>query len=221
MRRRARTIGGMNYWSAKSDLIFIKHFRDNVLELYIHEDQATAELNRSGQLITSREWKKAVSAVAHRADPAGYQEVRRRVAVGMTRAVRLASELGVPTLFTSYPAPAVGGPVIPFQLFEAILSDPSHGQGVDAQLVIDALNRTVGAGEDKVQEQFRHLVNPAWLLWAALIFILRIPFIVLGAAGFNIEKFESELWAKLFKLAYAAALLYLAGRWGVRANVIP
>lgn len=79
----------------------------------------------------------------------------------MNRAVRLSVSLGVPSLMTSYPAPAVGGVVIHFRLLEAILNGPSHGDGVEKQVFIDMLNRMVGAASEKVHVEVRHLVNTA------------------------------------------------------------
>lgn len=45
--------------------------------------------------------------------------------------------------------------------------------------------------------------------------VLRIPFIVLRAAGFNIDKFETELWAKLFEVLKVVLIAYLLARLGV------
>jgi hypothetical protein len=96
---------------------------------------------------------------------------------------------------TSYAAPAVGGAVLRFPVLEAILNDPSHGDGVDKQVFVDLLNRMVGAASDKVEAERRHLVNPAWWLWSLVSFILRIPFILINATGLRTAKFEAGAWA--------------------------
>ncbi len=205
----------MGYFKAKSDLEFLLRFRADVIELFEHEGKAAKKLRDEQVFVLSSEWKGAVQSVATRDDPVGYQAVRQRVAIRMTRAVQLAKMLRVPVDFTSLPAPAIGGYPIPFNVFESVLKDLSHGEGVDRQMVIDTLNRTVGAAEEKVRSELRHALNPAWWLWSALVFILRIPFIVLNAAGFNTEKFEDNLWSRLFKVAEVVAIAYFLAKLGL------
>lgn len=205
-----RTIEPVSYWSAKSDLEFMAQFRLDVFELWKVEGAAA---NRH----PNPRWLGEQRDVG--TDPQ-YQMVREKVTRGMSRAVRLGRSLRVPFDLLSYPAPITGGPVIDVNLFESVLKDTSHG-GVDRQWVIDSLNRTVGAAEEKVRVERRHALNPAWWLWSVLVFVLRIPFILLSAAGFNTAKFEDELWAKLLKAGEVILIMYFAVRWGVKANIVP
>jgi len=205
----------VGYFKAKSDLEFIAAFRKDVLVLFEHEGKAAKTLRDQQTLVLPSEWKAVVQSVATREDPTGYQGIRQRIAVGMTRAVRLARGLGVPVDFTSLPAPAIGGYPIPFNLFESVLMDISHGEGVKRQDILDTLNRAVGAAEDRVRIEWRHAINPAWWLWSLLVFVLRIPFIVLNAAGFDTDKFEDNLWSRLFKVGEVVAIAYFLAKLGV------
>lgn len=203
----------MSYWSAKSDLQFIQAFKSDVDELWKLEDKYANWQHPNPRYLGNPPDVK---------DDPDYQKVRERVAKGVSRATRIASRLQVPVALVSSPPPVIArsAPTIRTTMFEVILTDRTYRR-IPRQEIKDDLNRAVGACEDEVRAERRHALNPAWWLWTAFVFILRIPFIVLKAAGFNTDKFESELWAKLFKLAYAAGLLYLATRWGIKANVIP
>jgi hypothetical protein len=209
---RGRTIVAVGYWQAKSDLAFMVQFRADVLELYEHEGRALQEIRQRGAFMTTRDVRNAIPAVANQNDVQGYQAVRARLATEMSRAVRIGRQLGVPADAVSYPAPAVGGPVIPFNLFEATLSDPSHGDGVDRQTVIDTLNRAVGAAHDKMNAERKHLYNPAWWLWSAVSFVLRIPFIIISATGLRIDKFEAGVGGIVVKVAEAVLIAYVLTR---------
>jgi hypothetical protein len=210
-----RTIGAMGYFKARSDLDFLVRFRTEVFELWGYEGRAAKKLNEEGFFPIASEWKPAVRSVATKEYPTGYQAARQQVSVDMTRAVRMARKLGVPVDYTSLPAPAFGGYPIPFNLFESVLLDPSHGEGVEGQAIVDALNRTVGAARDRVHTEAMHLINPAWWLWSLLVFVLRIPFIVLNAAGFNTDKIEDNLWSRLFKVAEVVAIAYFIAKFGL------
>jgi hypothetical protein len=150
----------VSYWSAKSDLDFMLRFRADVFELFKHEGKAEQELRQGGAYMSQRELRDAVKSVATKNDPDGYQAVRLRLAVGVSRAVRIGRELGVPADLLTYPPAAIGGPVIDVNIFEATLTDPSWG-GVDRQHTVDTLNRAIGACDERVRVERRRVLNPA------------------------------------------------------------
>jgi hypothetical protein len=206
----------MAYWRAKSDLEFMIRFRDNVAELFRHEDAAAEEVAQGWGYMSPDERKRAIRVVATQND-GGYQEVRGRIAVDMARVVQIGWARRIPMQFTSYPAPVVGGPIIPVNIFESVLFDPSHG-GIERQVVVDTLNRTVGACAAQLRVEFWRLFNPLYWLWSLLVFVLRIPFRLLEAAGFDIGKIEDNLWARLFKVGEVVLIAYLLARWGLNSG---
>ena len=54
-----------------------------------------------------------------------------------------------------------------------------------------------------------------------MTFVLRIPFRLLEATGFDVAKIEDTLWARLFKVLEVVAILYFAARWGIEATNSP
>ncbi len=138
----------------------------------------------------------------------GYHAVREGVAQRVMRASRIADRLGVAHQFRSFPAPAVGGPVIPVELFHAILHDTSHG-GLPRHVLIDAIDQLVGATEDKLKEERLNLINPVYWIKETIIAIIRIPFLLIEASGFDVSKVEENLFAKLFKILEILALIWI------------
>jgi len=197
----------MGYWQARSDLEFMVQFRSDVVELYKHESEALEQIKQSGASMTGRDLRRAIPVTASQNDQQGYQAVRAKLATEMTRAVRIAHQRRVPVEAVSYPAPSIGGAAIPYNLFEATLNDPSHGDGVDRQKVIDALNKTVRACEDRVRVEWKRFSNPLWWLWSAVSYVLRIPFVIAGAAGIQVDKFEASVGGILVKVVEAIVIV--------------
>ncbi len=201
----------MNYFQAKSDLEFITRFHNDALALWEREKTAKGAMKSSRSWMagsSAGEWQASVQRKATEQNPE-YQSVRKNVAQGISRAQFLAALHGVPADFTSYPAPAVGGPIIKLGVFEAILCDTSHG-GVDQQMMYDALNRVVGACEDEKDRTGRELINPFFLVKNIVLMVLKIPFMLIEATGFSVSKLEDHFFGKLFKL-----LMLLGLVWGL------
>ena len=155
------------------------------------------------------------SAVRRKAsENAKYQMVRERISKGILRASRIADRQGVPIHVKSYPAPAVGGPVIPVNLFGAILADTSHG-GIERQMIYDAINQTIGELEAALPREFQNLINPLYWIKELLVLTIRLPFIIIAVSGFDVHKIEGHLFARIFKVIEIIALVYFLARLGI------
>jgi hypothetical protein len=205
----------MEYFQAKSDLKFIRDFRDDVLELGRLEDSVRHELAGYGGfgLSIPSKYQKEIQRVADKKIE-GYQGVRERVSKGVVRAVRIAHRLRIPVDVNSVPAPMVGGVIIPQNILMAIIKDSSHG-GIERQLILDTMNMIEGACETRVETEWKRLLNPLNWIKYGLGFILRIPFMLIEATGFDVGKVEDHLFAKLFKVAEVVLLIYILLRLGL------
>jgi hypothetical protein len=76
---------------------------------------------------------------------------------------------------------------------------------LDPRYVFDCTDRAIGAYENKCRRLFRSSFNPFYWLGLLLVEFLRLPFRVLGAAGFNASKAEGSLWGKLAKVVFFLA----------------
>jgi hypothetical protein len=201
----------MSYFQTKSDLKAVLDFRDAVVVLWKIESEAAAQL-RHHDFMTPDDRRRAILRESAKVE--NYQEIRAKVARGTLRASRLARRLGVPIRLQSFPPLAIGGPVIDVDLFQAVLHDNSYG-GIDRQLIYDALNQLTGELEAKTAKEFRQLVNPIYWVRELLVLIVRIPFIIIEASGFDVHKIEDHLFGKLFKVLEIAALIYILIRIGL------
>jgi len=190
----------MIYFQAKRNLEEAILFSDSVVSFWELEDSMYEKQRQRNQ------WKDE--------DEKEYQELRAVIARKTPLIARLARSNGVHADLQSYPPPAVGGPVIPVNLFYAILNDDSHG-GVDRQRIVDTINELVGQLDDRKKLEFRAAVNPFHWLGVLIELLLSLPFWVVSKTGFDVSKIEDNLWGKLFKIIEVAALGYLAIKYGL------
>ena len=212
----------MIYFQAKKDLHFLQQFRAAVLSLWRIEGAAYDKLrghspSLSSALLDNNEWQRAMRSQANQDN--SYQQTRESIARSVLRASRIADHCGVPIHLKSFPAPALGGPVIPVDLFQVILQDNSHG-GIDKQIILDAINQTLGESEARVARERGRLINPFYWIKEGLVFIIRIPFMLFNASGFDVTKIEDHFISKVFKLAEVIAIAYILVRLGMTTEQI-
>lgn len=197
----------MIYFQAKSDLQFMQEFANAVRRLWSVEDKAAKNVKTGPpRFVTRTERQEAIIREASKQK--GYADIRAKVARGIPRARRIANRLGLVNVCESYPMPAVGGPVIPVALFDAILFDPTY-QGVPRQLIVDALNQTLGACQERVAVELRQLINPIYWVKAVLVFIIRIPFMLIEVSGFDVSKVEGHLSGMLIQIGFVIVLIFI------------
>lgn len=205
----------ITFLRAKSDLDHMVKFRDAVFALWKLEDNAIKSLDpyTLSMGILHQERQEAIMQAAN--EDENYQTVRENVSRFVLKAMRIASRHQIPTEFKSIPPPMVGGAIIPVNIFYSVLTDNSY-QGVSRQMVLDAINQTLGSCETFVQEEFWKLFNPLNWIKEILKWILRIPFMLIELTGFNVDKVEDHFLGKLFKVIEVVAIVYILYRLGVQ-----
>jgi hypothetical protein len=143
-----------------------------------------------------------------------YTSLRESIARKTPNIIHISRRAGIPSILQSYPAPAVGGPVIPVDIYESILQDDSHGV-IPNQRKMDTLNKLIGQLEGKIYFEFKKIINPLFWFGLGLEKILRIPFWLLSKTGFKIGKIEDHLLGKVFKLIEIIVLFYVSLKLGV------
>lgn len=205
----------ISYMRAKKDLDQMILFNNAVIALWEIENSAESDLDRFDLRMTliSHEKKEAIIAAANR-NPQ-YQQKRQDVSKLVLKAIRIAARHRIPTEFKSIPPPAVGGAIIPVNVFYSVLNDNSY-QGVSKQMVFDALNQTIGACESQIDEEFWKLLNPINWVKELLKWILRIPFMLIELSGFDVEKVEDHFLGKLFKIIEVVVIVWALYGLGVQ-----
>jgi hypothetical protein len=204
----------LGYWKAKADLEFAEEYRGAVTGFW--KAERIIELHNSeGRYHRHNLHREELQEYDDRLQRAedDYIKLREEIAKGIKAATIIADEQGTTYSLISYPAPAVGGPVIPVNIFQAILNDTSHG-GVGNKQILDALNEMIGSCEQELRVQKRHLLNPLYWPYAILVFLVQIPFRIFQLSGFDVNKIEEHLLAKLFKVLEVLVIIYILLRLG-------
>ena len=86
--------------------------------------------------------------------------------------------------------------------------------------VIDFLDRAIGVYDSYHIRSIWRTLNPLWWIWRIFSWVARLPFALLGTAGFNSTKAESSILGRLFKLvvlviSFVAALLSILSYLGL------
>lgn len=117
-----------------------------------------------------------------------------------------AQSFGINYTLRSYPAPAVGGPVIPVNIFRSVIN-PEIGHCVlDRKIITDTLIMARSVSYKAEGEALLHMLNPwNWFVDSCALF-LRIPFIILRRAGVP-AKVEENIWANVVKAVLGFSII--------------
>lgn len=137
------------------------------------------------------------------------REFRRKLTLSQPEALYWADRLGVGVTGQSFPAPAVGGPVIPFNLLACVIDQDIGHTRVPTAKVLDAIDTCIGAAAFEKRRLLARLVKPwCWVVDVPAL-IVGWPFHVMRKAGVP-DKFVEGTSAKIIK-AILTGLLWLAG----------
>lgn len=104
-------------------------------------------------------------------------------------------------------APIIGGR---FQIVETttvfIHSELARQYEMHPRDLVLVLEGAIGEYTDRVQAGFFNLFNPFWWLRVTVGLIVRIPFYVLGVAGFNQAAAEASTIGRMYRRVGAAAI---------------
>ena len=130
----------------------------------------------------------------------------------------LAHELDVDVTWQSYPAPSVGGPIIPVNILLSVI-DQNMGHGfLEETQVLDVIDRAIGTAETVKRRTFRRMMNP--LCWPIDVsaFVIRIPFLILRKAGLP-ASVEENVISQVLKVLIVIGALSIAAYLGLQEYV--
>ena len=136
-------------------------------------------------------------------------QARQRINSTVYQAQRIIEAAGMLQTITWTPPPAVGGYEqkihMLFNLFEFTRFQ------IPSQNAVDLIERAIGVYQSDRRAALRRTLNPFWWLFRGLLWFARIPFVVLGAVGFDAARAEGSVFGKIFKflLAISAVLTIL------------
>ena len=127
---------------------------------------------------------------------------RQRINHTVDQAQRIIRAAGIAQIIKWTPPPQVGGyvqqiDVLP-NLFELTSFQIPHTRAVDL------IERALGVYQSDRPAAFRRTINPLWWLFRWLLWFARIPFVFLGAVGFDAARAEGSVVGKFFKAIFAS-----------------
>ncbi len=129
-----------------------------------------------------------------------------------------ASWLGVDVTCPSFPAPAVGGPVLSVDLLYAVVDRDQGHSRIPKQRVLDfidlCLARSIAAKKTLLRHQ---LINPIWWTIEIIAYILRIPFVILRKAGVP-ANVEESIWGHIIKILVFVTMILIALHYGLKLS---
>jgi hypothetical protein len=69
--------------------------------------------------------------------------------------------------------------------------------------------------ERKSSKELRQLINPFYWIARGVILVVRLPYTILELSGFDIQKIQEHLIARLFQLLYVIGLIWILLRFGL------
>lgn len=135
--------------------------------------------------------------------------IRQKLSIMQPEVVHWAAHLGAGVTGQSFPAPAVGGPVIPFNFLTCVVDQNVGHTHVSTDKVLDAIDECIGAAGFVERRLFARLVKPwCWLVDVPAM-IVAWPFLVMRKAGVP-AKFVEGTSAQVIKAIFTG-LLWLGG----------
>ncbi len=202
----------MGYFEAKSDKIFIDEFGGKLTEFHAIEVKAKDSLPRNPMGYGGPSaLQKIVRKNASEMDE-NYPGLRDYLSQNMERLKSIARKHSISADLQSFPPANVGGPIIPINIFDSVLENNSHGS-IDFQTVHDKLQAVVGACNECERVEFRAMINPFHWFKNVLFSVLRIPFILIEATGFDVGKFENNVFGHIAKVVTLICLIWVLMNW--------
>jgi hypothetical protein len=132
------------------------------------------------------------------------QSARAEMNLRLTEVELAVDSMGISRTVKWTPPPLIGGYIqyvdLVGNIFDLWRFEIPH------TMVFDALDRAIGEGQRREKKLFRSLFNPFYWAGLLIVAVLRLPFRLLGAAGFNAAKAEQSLFGKLVKLSVGLTL---------------
>ena len=130
----------------------------------------------------------------------------------------LAMNLGVSVVFQSYPAPAIGGPVLPVNVLLSVVDQEMGHKPIEKQMILDMIDRCIGTAEVVKRRSLKRLLIPWYWLIDVPAIIVRFPFLILRNAGLP-ATVEENIVSQVIKALLVIVILAIGAYFGIQIGV--
>ena len=118
---------------------------------------------------------------------------------------------GITPAITDIPAPAIGGHVLQINTILNLFDLDINTR----QYAVDFIDMALGVYQNDRRAAKIRTFNPFWWLSRGLLWFVRIPFVLLGAVGFDAARAEASVGGKVLKLTiFLSAVLTILNYLG-------
>jgi hypothetical protein len=140
----------------------------------------------------------------------------------MSEAIESCRKIGhTLTVFYS-PPPAMGGFAGNLNVIENLFQLARFR--IPFSKALDLLDRAIGRYERLEKQLYRQMFNPFFWVWIGFTGLLRVPFKILKAAGYNSEAIEQSRGGRFVKVvegvAFVAGVLQALSLLGLPTNIV-
>ena len=130
-------------------------------------------------------------------------QARQRINLTVDQARRIIEAVGIPQIIRWTPPPIVGGDVQHLDVLPSLFELDSFQ--IPHERAVDLIDRALGVYQFDHKAALRRTINPFWWLKRSILWLLSIPFVLLGAVGFDAGRAEGSFFGKMFKLLVATS----------------
>jgi len=130
----------------------------------------------------------------------------------------IAMRLGVSVVFKTYPAPAIGGPVIPVNVLLSVVDQEMGHKPIEKQMILDMIDRCIGTAEVVKRRSLKRLLIPWYWLIDVPAIIVRFPFLILRNAGLP-ATVEESIVSQVIKAILVIVILAICAYFGIQIGV--
>jgi hypothetical protein len=208
----------MIYFGARDEL---KHMQSLLaqFENIVSIERVTRERLRAegAQYLGPYDVFKRIREESARSNPT-YAELRVSYAKLVPRADKICDREGISWHRQGRAAPLEGGSAFQGSIFGFVLNRPSDLMDIDTD-VRDTANQCIGVLERKSSKELSQLINPLYWIGKAVIWIVRLPYTILELSGFDVQKIQEHMIARLFQLLYVIGLIWILLRLGLSSAI--
>lgn len=211
----------MAYWRSKRELTMVKQFKSSVI-VFVNTEREIADFKKLERYSYIDYSGTPTPQYYERLGPMNkaLHTSREYIARHLQEMKELAVKHDISYMVSIQAPPGLAHLERRMSVFETILDpEPIPSQRFEARRVVDIIDGIVNACENQVRKDFWRLFNPFYWLVRLLVLLLRLPFMLLEIAGFHIEKFEEQLWARLFKILEFVVIAYFLHTWGFKPEL--
>ena len=130
----------------------------------------------------------------------------------------IAMRLGVSVVFKTYPAPAIGGPVIPVNVLLSVVDQEMGHKPIEKQMILDMIDRCIGTAKVVKRRSLKRLLIPWYWLIDVPTIIVRFPFLILRNAGLP-ATVEESIVSQVIKAILVIVILAICAYFGIQIGV--